>query len=759
VQIDEMETKKVLKQAGKLAALAAQNKPRQPETEGHYAAPETVQHKSVKGAWRTGDPETETPRAVMDGSLRFAEFVGDTPLVELTHLLGDRQKHPHVRVFAKCEMFNPGFSIKDRIVRNILNKAEKEGRLRKGMTVLAASSGNTGASTAMMCAMRGYDCVITTSPKCSKEKMDAIRAYGAQLLVSPSGLSEDDPRHYMEMARLLALEDPEKYFDVNQYDSLDNPEGHYLSLGPEIWEGTGGAVTHFLAAGSTGGTISGTARYLRSENPNIRVVLADPVGSIFSEYHRTGKVGKPDKFLVEGVGKGSIPGAMNFDYIDDVIQVTDEEAFQMCHRLSRQEGICAGGSSGLNVHAALELAAQLEEPAVVVTVLPDLGVKYLSKVYSPSWLKENGFYIPESFDAPASLDVKGCPDPEIGAQGCQNPHPDIHSYLYRDLVGDTPLVDLSHLVENSNANVRVLAKCEFFNPGFSIKDRIVQNILNNAERDGRLRKGMTVVAASSGNTGASTAMMCAMRGYKCIITTSPKCSEEKMCAIRAYGAELLISPPGAKEGEPSHYMEMARLLAVENPEEYFDMDQYDNLENPEGHYLSLGPEIWEQTVGSVTHFVAAGSTGGTISGTGRFLKEQNDKIEVVLGDPEGSIFAEYFRSGSLTKPKSFLVEGVGKGSIPGAMNFKVIDDVIQVNDQDAFDTCFMLCRKEGICAGGSSGLNLCTALKLAASLTEDATIVTVFPDLGVKYLSKVYNSEWLEQNGIVPPPTPEHIKA
>ncbi|KNC87651.1 hypothetical protein SARC_00222 [Sphaeroforma arctica JP610] len=330
---------------------------------------------------------------------------------------------------------------------------------------------------------------------------------------------------------------------------------------------------------------------------------------------------------------------------------------------------------------------------------------------------------------------------------------------YRELVADTPMVDLTHLVakdansELANSNVRVFAKVEFLNPGFSIKDRIVQNILNKAEDEGKLKKGMIAVAASSGNTGASTAMMCAMRGYECIITTSPKCSKEKMDAIKAYGAKLLVSEPGVEEGDPKHYIEMARLMALEDPELYFDIDQYDTLSNPEGHFLTLGPEIWQQTNGLVTHFVAAGSTGGTISGTAKYLKQQNPEVKAVLADPVGSIFTEYFKKGSYGKPKDFLVEGVGKGTIPGAMNFDIIDDVIPVNDQEAFDTCFRLSRKEGICAGGSSGLNVFASLQLAASLDPNtpAVIVTVLPDLGVKYLSKFYNDEWLTENGLKPP--------
>ena len=322
---------------------------------------------------------------------------------------------------------------------------------------------------------------------------------------------------------------------------------------------------------------------------------------------------------------------------------------------------------------------------------------------------------------------------------------------FNELVGNTPLVDLTHLlVDPKNPETKVYAKCEFFNPGFSIKDRIVRGIFDEAERRGDLRPGMTVVAASSGNTGASTAMMCAMRGYPCIITTSTKCSVEKMNAIKAYGAKLLVSPPGVKEGDAMHYMEMARTLAKEAGGEVFDVDQYDTQSNPQAHFDTLGPEIWAQTGGAITHFVAAGSTGGTISGTGRYLKTQSSDVNVVLADPVGSIFAEYFRSRTITKPKKFLVEGVGKGSIPGAMHFDVVDDICVVSDQEAFDMCSYLARNEGICAGGSSGLNVHAALKVAAASEEAATVVTVMPDLGVKYLSKVYNGKWLAANGVIP---------
>jgi len=318
---------------------------------------------------------------------------------------------------------------------------------------------------------------------------------------------------------------------------------------------------------------------------------------------------------------------------------------------------------------------------------------------------------------------------------------------YSDMIGNTKLIDLTQFAKPVVEGVRVYAKAEFLNPGFSVKDRIVRHIFKNAEETGQLRPGGTVVAASSGNTGAATAMVAAMRGYRAVITTSGKCSSEKIDSIRAYGAVVIVCPDGVSEDHPDHYMNVATRLAAEN-DDWFDVNQYDNLQNPEAHYSSLAPEIWEQTNGEVTHFIAAGSTGGTISGNARYLKEQNPDLKVVLADPVGSIFTSYFNGQGLQGGK-FLVEGVGKGSIPGAMDFSLIDDVMPVSDDNAFAMCHYLASQAGILAGGSSGLNAYAAIRLANQVTEPSTIVTIMPDTGIKYLSKIYNPQWLEENNIV----------
>ena len=220
-------------------------------------------------------------------------------------------------------------------------------------------------------------------------------------MVSPEGVGPDSPDHYMNIPQKLIRQNPGKYFDIDQYDNLKNPEGHFKTLGPEIWQQTEGKVTHFLAGCSTGGTISGTSQFLKSQNPNVEVILPDPVGSIFKEYFETGAHKPAKNFNVEGVGKDSIPGALDINIVDRVYEVTDDEAFTMCHRLARTEGLLVGGSSGLNTHAAVVLANDLCKPCCIVTILCDSGIKYLTKVFNPAYLEAKGISVDQA-DEPAA---------------------------------------------------------------------------------------------------------------------------------------------------------------------------------------------------------------------------------------------------------------------------------------------------------------------------------------------------------------------
>lgn len=316
------------------------------------------------------------------------DTIGNTPLIRLQKL----SPRPDIAILAKLEFINPGGSIKDRIVLHILNDAEKKGLLRPGGTIVENTSGNTGAAAAMIAALRGYSCILTMPDKVSKEKQNALKAYGAEVVICPTAVNPDSPEHYVNKAKEIAAKTPNS-FRINQYDNPKNPEAHYLTTGPEIWEQCRGKIDYFVASGSTGGTISGAGRYLKEKNPQLKIILPDPIGSIYYPLFNTGQIPKNSNcnYQLEGIGEDHLAHAMDLSIVDEVFQVADKDAFRVGRELARREGIFAGGSSGANVWAALEIAKKLDKPTTIVTILPDGGVKYLSKMYDDTWMKQNEF--------------------------------------------------------------------------------------------------------------------------------------------------------------------------------------------------------------------------------------------------------------------------------------------------------------------------------------------------------------------------------
>ncbi len=319
------------------------------------------------------------------------ELIGNTPLVRLNTITSSLSGN----FFAKLECCNPGHSSKDRIAAYIIDDAEKKGILTPGSTIIETTSGNTGFSIAMVSIIKGYDCILAVSSKSSQDKIDMLRSMGAKVYVCPAHVSADDPRSYYQVAKRLHEETKGSVY-INQYFNELNSEAHYKSTGPEIWQQTNGHITHLVACSGTGGTISGTGKFLKEQNPNIRIIGVDAYGSVLKKYHETGEFDSDEiyPYRIEGLGKNLIPGSTDFDIIDEFIKVSDEDSAHTARELCKTEGLFAGYTSGAVIQAVKQLDAEGEfnKDSNVVVILPDHGSRYMSKIYSDQWMNNQGFF-------------------------------------------------------------------------------------------------------------------------------------------------------------------------------------------------------------------------------------------------------------------------------------------------------------------------------------------------------------------------------
>ena len=329
------------------------------------------------------------------------DLIGNTPLVKLNKSTSKYEGD----FYAKIEAFNPGHSAKDRIALYIIEQAEKEGVLSPGDTIIETTSGNTGFSLAMVSIIKGYDCILAVSSKSSADKIDMLKTMGAKVYVCPAHVSADDPRSYYEVAKRLHQEIKGSVY-INQYFNQLNVDAHYYSTGPEIWKQTEGKITHLVACSGTGGTISGTAKYLKEKNPNINVIGVDAYGSVIKKYHETREFDEKEiyPYRIEGLGKNLIPTATDFDTIDEFIKVTDEESAHMARMIAKEEGLFVGYTSGAAMQAIKQIGDRFKSTDCVVVIFPDHGSRYMSKIYSDKWMKEQGFF--DSINAEAAQSIE-----------------------------------------------------------------------------------------------------------------------------------------------------------------------------------------------------------------------------------------------------------------------------------------------------------------------------------------------------------------
>ncbi|HRI17896.1 MAG TPA: cystathionine beta-synthase [Burkholderiaceae bacterium] len=320
----------------------------------------------------------------------ITEAIGNTPIVRLNKVAS----HVKSTIYVKCEYLNPGGSMKDRVALNIIRDAERRGLLAPGGTIVEATSGNTGAGLAMVAALRGYRCIFVMPDKMSTEKIANLRSFGAKVVLCPTAVDASDPRSYYEVTKRLVKETPGA-FHANQYHNPANPEAHYLSTGPGIWEQPQGEFDAFVTGMGTGGTISGCGRYFKEHNPKVKIVGVDPIGSIYYELKKTGRMTRPFAYSIEGIGEDFLPSTMNLDLVDEIVRVDDKECFLMTRALVRQEGIQCGGSCGAAVSGAVKYAEQLDQqglpPQRIIVLLPDGSQKYLSKIFDDNWMRDQGF--------------------------------------------------------------------------------------------------------------------------------------------------------------------------------------------------------------------------------------------------------------------------------------------------------------------------------------------------------------------------------
>jgi cystathionine beta-synthase len=429
---------------------------------------------------------------MMRGALSdITKAVGHTPIVKLNRVTEGIESE----IYVKCEYLNPGGSHKDRVALNMIKDAEAGG-LKHGGTIVEATSGNTGAALAMLAAVKGYKCVFVMPDKMSQEKVSTLRAFGARVVMCPTAVEPEDPRSYYQVARRIAEETPNCFY-ANQYHNPSNPGAHYASTGPEIWEQCGHELDVFVAGMGTGGTISGTGKYLKQKKPDVRLVGVDPVGSLYYDFVKSGRITKPFTYKVEGIGEDFFPSTMNLKIIDDIIRVDDKECFLMTRDLVRLEGLFVGGSGGAAVAGAIKYARQSGKKENILVLMPDAASKYISKIFNDEWMRENGFLEEQGGLGTVKDLIAGKPAAQVVTADGASRVRDVIETMKRHGISQLPVLEngklrgmvqevdlLRHLVKGSgtlDTSIADLIESDYATVTPSTKVELLKGVLNDAK--------------------------------------------------------------------------------------------------------------------------------------------------------------------------------------------------------------------------------------------------------------------------------------